>query len=89
MAGMKPPKFKKVQPNDYSKSMEMEQGPTPRKITFFEDELPIKDWKVGEEYQIVINVRQVEAKIKDYGPRKGKHCAEFELLEVAEHVTEG
>jgi len=85
--GMKPPKFKRVQPIDHS-SIEVDSGkpqPYARTIKFYNDELPVKEWKVGEEYQVILKIKQTETGIQKHGAMKGKTYAEFDLQEVADY----
>jgi len=52
-------------------------------IEFSELELPeIKDWKIGEKYKVIMEIEQVSVKKKDYGPNKGKICAEFKVHKI-------
>lgn len=40
----------------------------------------IKDWDVGEEYTVVLKLKQVSKELED----DGKICAEFQILSVKE-----
>lgn len=82
----RPPKFKKVQMIDHSKEMmDTSNEPHARTIKFYGDELPVKDWKVGEEYEVILKIKQTQTGMQKYGPMKGKTYAEFDLIEVADY----
>ena len=52
-------------------------------ISITETELPeIKEWKIGEEYEISIKIKQTGMRIEDWGKNKGKVVAQFEIIEM-------
>lgn len=53
-------------------------------IGFSERELPeIKDWKIGETYEITIRIEQTATRIEDYGSKKGLICSSFRIDAVS------
>ena len=64
--------------------------PRKREVKFFEDELPeVKTWNVGEEYTLLIKVKQVGTEISDDEATKGKIVGEFKVLSVGVANTTG
>lgn len=53
----------------------------PPTFTVGEDILPeIKKWKNGNKYTVTLNVRQVGSYLEDFGKKKGKLEARFEII---------
>lgn len=74
-----------IQPQEYDRGMEVKTMPSPYSpgISFGEDQLPdVKDWQTGEEYILVLKVRQNGSNL--IGPEGDKKLrADFDILEVA------
>lgn len=84
----KPTGMKKLKTVDDSHARDMKYDPRPT-VDFTSDELPeIKDWKVGEEYYVLVCVKQerITTKIDDKG--KEKHCASFKVVSVKTYDEE-
>lgn len=56
-------------------------------IGFDTGELPeVKDWKVGEEYEVILRIKQTGMHEIDFGPMKGKIRGEFTVVGVKAHT---
>lgn len=52
-------------------------------ISFNSTELPeVKDWKVGEEYKVVLQIKQTGMDLIDYGKQKGQIRGSFTVTGV-------
>jgi len=81
---LRPPKIRKVKPDTFGKGQFKHKHH--RSVRFFADELPeLKEWLVGENYHLVLKVKETGAGIEeDEGSgRKGQLYADFRIEGVA------
>ena len=69
-----------------SKDSDYDDRPT---INLTETEIPeIKDWKIGEEYNLEVTVKMMGTRISSYGTDKGKVTSEFKVVSVKSEENE-
>lgn len=81
---LKPPKLRTVKAETFGKGQF--KHTEHRSVRFYEDELPeLKTWLVGENYHLILKVKEMKAGIddSDRSSRKGKAFAEFRVIGVA------
>lgn len=84
---MRAPSLKKLPESVKSQPIQMEEGMDNRPtFEVTEDMIPqITEWKVGEKYMLMVEVEQTSVKVKEYGPDKGKVCANFKITKIGAH----
>ena len=76
-----PVRVRIVEPSESSK-------PLKTYVSFSETQLPdIVDWQVGDQYDLLVSVRQVSLEERGWDPDKGKMEARFEVLSVKPRST--
>lgn len=80
MKKLKAPPIKKLKAEMTKAAINEPYDDRPR-ISFKETELPeVKDWKIGETYNVIVQCEMMGSSVMDYGNDKGKIRAEFKIV---------